>query len=202
LGSSLVINHMSIFQSTIRSIFEQTDSPESALREIKNDLKEHLEDDGDLDQFIWDVPDSELEAAYPNIWSDWFGDPKEFRGVVYHQTEGSNLESIKADGLKPMNRTRGFTNKYTGAAVFTSIEPDHMESYGDKTIEIDLELARKLNPDIETQLEEPILEMERRKLLATELGSDPDLFNNSESDGVVDTTLIVYGHIPVKALTL
>ena len=171
------------------------------MDEVRSELREYLDDDyGDIEQFIWDISESTLEELYPKIYSQHFNIPEEFVGLVYHQTPSSNLDSIKLNGLNPTNKTRGITNKGTGAAVFTSIEIDDSETYGDLTIEIDLELARNINPEIETQLEEPILDIERRKALALDLGEDPDNYNISYSDGIYDTTLVIYGNIPKDAL--
>lgn len=186
-------------------ICESEDNRSRAWKELMAQIEEERDEDGDIDlaQFVWDIHEHDLFSLVPNLYSDYFGDPETYSGVVYHSTTEDNVESINENGLRPENRTRGITNRGIGSAIFTSHEPDPMQSYGEILVTIDLDKARKLNPDIQTGLESPIEEYLRRSVIASELGiEDTYQFEPSSSDGVREDTLVIYGHVPREAITI
>ena len=121
--------------------------------ELMLEIEELKQEDEDFDlvDYIWNINDLELYDLIPEIYSDYFGNPEKYDGIVYHSTNEDNLESIKQYGLRPESRSRGITNKGVGAAIFSSYEPDELGTYGDILIEIDLKKARELNPKLQTE---------------------------------------------------
>lgn len=179
----------------------------AARDEIKKefaDAKAEAEEDGsnfDEDRFIRDVSAGNLEELFPKIYSEHFGDPESYNGTVFHKTKKDEAESIAKDGVMPQKKTRGLDNRGTGPAIFTSVEDDPMNSYGDYTVEINLREARKLNKDITTGLEEPVEVAIRRSALANLLGVEEDgQFGTDSSSGEADTTLVIYGHVDKQAI--
>ncbi len=118
---------------------------------------------------------------------------------LYHGTP--SLRSVLKTGLKVASETRGLTNRGVGAAVFTSIEPDGLESYAQGSdggiVVIDTaRMARDgLTPDMSQEPE--ALEHELRGALAHALEIDyrPESIDPSGAD---PNTVIVYGSIPAK----
>jgi hypothetical protein len=180
----------------------------TTVQDIIDNLKEEQDDewfdeDNGIEEFIQNVSESELEEAFPNIYSDYFGDPSKYKGTVYHHTTEDNKQSILTQGIQPSDITRGISNRSTGSATFTSAEIDESESYGNVIFEIDLEKAIEINPDITTGLEPPIEDSIRRKNLANILEvEDQGQFEPDSSDGLREDTLVVYGHIPREAIEL
>lgn len=122
--------------------------------------------------------------------------PSTFRGVVYHSTTPENWEEIKQEGkLTSQNRTRGISNRGTQAAIFTSVNPEETLSYGDVALKIDLS---QLGDTIQTDLEEPVKEMYQRQAVASVLEVEPDYFMMDSSDGISESTVVVYGDIPLE----
>jgi hypothetical protein len=129
-----------------------------------------------------------------------------FSGIAYHATPGENVKSILREGLSPMNKTRGLSNRWIGSAIFASFNPEAIDSYGDYIFEIDLSAMRK---DYEQKNEElPVIEMEpalyREKMInsiAWALGVE---YSDSEAanDGVDHDTIIINGHIPSEYISL
>jgi hypothetical protein len=173
--------------------------------ELMLEIEELKQEDEDFDlvDYIWNINDLELYDLIPEIYSDYFGNPEKYDGIVYHSTNEDNLESIKQYGLRPESRSRGITNKGVGAAIFSSYEPDELGTYGDILIEIDLKKARELNPKLQTGLEPPVEEFLRRSAIANKLGiENSDIFMPSQSDGVYENTLIIYGNVPKDAIEI
>lgn len=174
------------------------ESKKDALEAIRDEFFEATNDEDwpkDPDEFIDDYNVWELEELFP-IYSDHFeSDPTKYKGTVYHHTDQENIDSIIKNGLNPMNKTRGMTNRGTGNAIFTSKYHHEMSSYGDAMVAINLGAAKNANPDITTQLEEPVKEELLRIELARFLGVERE-FMLSTSDGIMEDTLVVFGSIP------
>jgi hypothetical protein len=185
-------------------LYESVYENNTAWDDLMNDIREQEEEgDFDLVDYIWNIREYDLYDLVPQIYSDYFGNPAEYDGVVYHSTPEENLESIENHGLRPESRTRGISNRNVGSAIFTSYEPDEMGSYGDGLVAIDLEIARRMNPKLETGLEPPIEEYIRRSAIANRLGiEDTGMFLPSQSDGIREDTLIIYGDVPKEAIEI
>lgn len=157
------------------------------------------------DDFIWGLSDMELwslvgkRTEKPDFWSK---DNWNFPGICYHSTEPENLESIQKYGLTQQNKTRGLTNRGTGAAVFCCTDPHHTEFYGKLRFQIDLSAMRAdgYMPKVET--EEPVQEAEMQSAVAHALGIDNFYPESLDGDGISEETLVIFGDIPPKYLSV
>ncbi len=123
---------------------------------------------------------------------------------LYHATTPENARAILDSGLEARAETRGISNRSTGSAVFTVVDPEGLAdgSYGDVILQIDTEAMKRdgLTPRVAS--EEPISESEGRNSLAHALGlrdyySEPD-----SSDGFILDTQVVFGDIPAKYVSV
>jgi hypothetical protein len=173
---------------------EDFDLDEDAHREFI----EGFLDEVDLDDI---VPEASLHTSF-------FGFTAETKEHVFHRTTEDALESILEDGsIGAMNASRGLSNRGTGAAIFASAEDDAMGTYGDISIEINLDTLRDDNPDLDVQLEEPLVEVFQKQaaahVLERESGIDLTGITESElselsSEGITEDTLVIYGAIPIE----
>ena len=126
-----------------------------------------------------------------------------FPSPLYHATTGENLPLVLKTGLKPKNITRGLTNRGVGAAVFTSTNPEAIDSYtgNDGGIVVIDTSAMKKDGYMPVVGQEPeITEKELESSLAHAVGIT---YNEEYSDSGMDTeTFIVYGGIPAKYIKL
>lgn len=120
---------------------------------------------------------------------------------LYHAADEDNVEEIMQRGLVPMSVTRGITNRQTSAAVFTSVNPEAIDSYGNTVFEIDTEAMKRDGYTPEVGLEPGIEEYEYSMSLARFVEND-DYIIDEPSDGVDLDTVIVFGKIPAKYLSL
>lgn len=121
-------------------------------------------------------------------------------GVVYHATPRENLESIKKYGLKPMCKTRGLANRNIGCAVFCSTNIESISSYGDLIFEIDISKMYKDGITYEISMETGLEENEMKAALAHKIGLDIEF--EKEDSSLDEETIIIYGNIPPKYLTV
>lgn len=122
--------------------------------------------------------------------------------VVYHATTEENKDIILQEGLTRMNKTRGISNKGTGSAIFTSYNPDDIESYGNVIFEINLSKMKEDGYTPEVSKEIPIEESERLSHLANKIGLQDFVVPDYSSEGIYESTLIIYGNIPAKYLSI
>jgi hypothetical protein len=80
----------------------------------------------DIGDWIYNVSEYELP--------EWGLEPVDFNTTfwarpyeLYHATPDENVESIQAEGIGAMNKTRGITNRSVGQAVFTSADPEFVK---------------------------------------------------------------------------
>jgi len=116
--------------------------------------------------------------------------------TVYHGTEEQYLDSIFRDGLTPMNKTRGISNRSTGAAVFTSDYPA-VSGY-EVILEIDVGQMKADGNFIFVGKEEPLEDEDAKEALAHKLGIEDYYSDTYSSDGLDHGTVIFYGTIPPK----
>ena len=152
--------------------------------------------------WIYSLDDYALEN-YIDSPQNNFWDEVSINSVAYHGTDSENVDNIMKVGLHRMDKTRGLSNRNTGSAVFASWDIDHTESYGDSVIEINLGQMKAdgYMPDVAE--EEPVTECKLREALAWKLGLK-DFYCNEEysSDGISEDTIVIYGNIPAKYLSL
>lgn len=148
------------------------------------------------EEWIWTVRNIEdyinIEDFNTYFWEHPF--------TVYHATTPENIEEIKTNGLKLQNKTRGINNRSTGSAIFTSSEPDDIQSYGDIVIEINTSQMKKDKYTPEVSKEEPVSEAEQIESLANKIGLED--FQAEVEHGISPTTVIFYQNIPPKYLRI
>jgi hypothetical protein len=148
--------------------------------------------------WIWTISDLHLDnyVDYPDFNKEFWNHPY----TVYHATHSENLPDIKKYGLKMKKDSRGIENRYTGAAVFTSDNPDDIESYGNLIVKINTIEMKKDNYMPEVSQEKPIINANKREALAHKIGLK-EFFVEIEH-GISPTTIIFFGNIPPKYLEI
>jgi len=119
---------------------------------------------------------------------------------VYHATPQENVKSIMRNGLGLQSRTRGIENRYTGPAIFTSDNPEDIDSYGDTVIEINVGAMQADGYMPYVAQEEPIEDKNLRERMAHKIGLE-DYYGYVES-GISETTYVFYDSIPAKYLKI
>lgn len=122
--------------------------------------------------------------------------------AVYHATTEEYKDIILKEGLIRMNKTRGISNKGTGSAIFTSYNTDDIESYGNVILKINLSKMKEDGYTPEVSKEIPIEESEKLSQLAHKIGLKDFVGPDYNSEGIYESTLIIYGDIPVKYLSI
>lgn len=188
------------------SIVEFQTGKKLVLVGIKDEDPEYVSELGDslwfseIRQWLWDVDDDDLRifSGKENFW-DEIGDGT----FVYHATDEKYVQSIMKKGLLTMDKTRGMTNRSTGPAVFTSFSHESIDAYGGVVIKIDLGAMKRDGYMPETSSEEPLQAAELREALAYKLGiQDFNARDGVDSDGLSEDTVIIYGNIPPKYLSV
>ncbi len=121
--------------------------------------------------------------------------------VVYHATDPENVPSIKQRGLLISNKTRGFTNRSTGNAIFASFNENAIESYGTAVITINVGLMKESNYMPKVSTEAPISDCQDRQSLAWKIGLRDYYCEPDSSDGLSEETVIFYDNIPPQFLS-
>jgi len=148
----------------------------------------------------WEFIDgADLEGMYPEEVERFNREFWESPSTLYHNTTEENADGIEEDGLEARDMSRGLTNRDTGAAVFTTSNPDEAVygSYGPVTFEIDTDAMRRDGYKPFVAQEGPVLEYELQGALAHALGStwQPEI-----EQGLSFDTVVVFGDIPAKYL--
>ncbi len=102
---------------------------------------------------LWDLQDYYPEPEEESFWNNVYPGT-----VLYHATPDDNVESINANGLKVMDKSRGIANRGTGAAVFASENIEEIDSYGANVYEINMGLMKQDGYCPTVEREEPIAE--------------------------------------------
>jgi hypothetical protein len=150
----------------------------------------------DPNEWLWDIING------GNVWQyiDERDFSKEFwEGVgegttYYHGTEQENLDNILSKGLSPEDKTRGMTNKFTGAAVFLSDSYETATYSYDVVLEIDIGAMKKDGYMPLANLEEDIEESELINALAHKIGLDDFVYEVEQ--GMDPGTVVLKGNIP------
>ncbi len=146
----------------------------------------------DVDSYVSDIDFNK------KFWNDVFPS-----STVYHATHSEYAKEIQEKGLRPSNESRGISNRGTGAAVFTSENPDNIDFYGDTIFVINLGDMKRDGYMPNVSREEPIEEAEKRNLIANRIGLDMfDATHDLQSEGIYGDTVVIYGTIPPKYLSL
>lgn len=138
---------------------------------------------------------------YPNAEDEWNKEFWDAPETLYHETTEDHLSGIEASGLESRAETRGISNAYEGAAVYTSSDPDDMGgAYGGIIIAIDTAAmaADGLTPYVSR--EPDIVQAELAGALASHLGIDD--FDAEWEGGMSPYTVVVNGDIPSKYVSV
>ena len=118
---------------------------------------------------------------------------------LYHVTTEERRESILVAGLEARNETRGMSNHYTGAAVFTSRERDDTGVYGDVVIEIDFSAMKRDGFMPQAAMEYPVVTENQQASLAWLLSIE-DWEREASYDGLYEDTVALFADIPARYL--
>jgi hypothetical protein len=120
---------------------------------------------------------------------------------LYHGTAAESVEAIMQNGLSPMNKTRGMSNRSTGSAIFTSTEWDEANYFYDTVLKIDTAAMKAELPLASLPIvgrESDIVEGEGKESLAHALGAED--YNYDYEQGISHSTVILYGSVAPKYL--
>ena len=150
-------------------------------------------------EWLSDLTEYEMEEMLDFKEYD-FWDDEVYDGLFcYHATNNENLSDIMKNGLEPRNLTRGITNKNTPSGVFTSLNEDDIDSYGDVIISINVGDMKKDGYTPNVDREEGVSEKDMKQAISHKLGIEYYDDDNSW-DGISSETVIFFNHIPSKYL--
>ena len=188
--------------------YEEIKFPQTAIIKVKINDDEYIIDDfeypslEEANSWIWVIANrGQVDDYIPSQdFSNTFWDDVTNGSAVYHATTEENWELIETRGLLASDKTRGVANRHTGSSVFTSENPDDIDSYGDVVLSIDLGSMKKDGYMPPVSREEPIEEAEQLKHLAHKIGLldfEPDI-----EQGISPSTIVIFGNIPPKYLSV
>lgn len=114
---------------------------------------------------------------------------------LYHATPNKNLKSIIKHGLKAVSESRGLSNRSIGNAVFSSLNPDVIDAYGDTIFEINSQLM-KSNGFMPYVSQEP--EIEENQYISSIMHMIDEEYNFDIESGMDYETVIIHDNIPSK----
>jgi hypothetical protein len=172
------------------------------------DLLKENEDEIDTQRLFWN-------ANYLNDVAESMGYNEDFNKLfweyprpLFHCTTPEKYKLIISSGqLRPMNVTRGINNRSVGHSIFTTMEDEEINSlreyYGNIVIQINTHQMKKdgITPFVS---KEPEVETaEKLAFVFTKLGQPKEVSQFVDySGGISEYTVIIYGNIPVKYLSL
>lgn len=155
---------------------------------------------------------SEIQFEEASEWLDHLqmsGDPTDYYEinelktfwspgvVVYHATDPENYDSIMRNGLNTDCKTRGLANRHVGCALFTSFEPESLDSYGNLVFEIDIGAMARDGIAYQVEREPGFDELDALKVLYALLGQDSDYLEH-EDKSLDPSSVIIYGSVDPK----
>lgn len=143
---------------------------------------------------------SEYPGDYFKDYSESYWDQVHNGDLVYHATTEENIETILKEGLLAGDKTRGISNRSTGAAVFASENIDEISSYGDIVLSINIGQMKSDGYMPHAQREEPVIEADIKNALASSIGLDDYQEEYDSSGGISQSTVVFFGNIPIKYL--
>lgn len=153
-------------------------------------------------EWIMNLSDMDLYGYIPEVdFNQEFWDGVSTGYSVFHGTSAERIKDIMKHGLEPRNESRGITNKWDGAGVYTSASPDMAKYHYEVVIEINVSAMKADGYMPRVRGESPIEDTELRNSLAHLLGADCQ-FATDSSDGLAEDTLVFQNKIPPKYLTV
>jgi hypothetical protein len=123
-------------------------------------------------------------------------------GPLYHGTD--DPDAVMEEGIGPRSETRGLNNRGVGAAVFTSGEPEAIESYsgcrGCGLVEIDTGAMKRDGYTPRVSQEPEVLEQDLLDSIAHRLGLEYEIEYGDA--GIDPATVIIHGPVPARYLRL
>lgn len=117
----------------------------------------------------------------------------EYPSPLYHATPYKSVASIMKNGLKPMAKTRGLSNRGVGAAIFTADDLDYIsDSYGDAIFKIDVPAMKQDGVEFSVEKEPAVFEGEAMGALAHRLGIDDYYWESGDSGADDPSTVILH----------
>jgi hypothetical protein len=148
------------------------------------------------------LDDASMYVTYDNQL-ETFWDPEGRPPPLFHATDEDNVEEILAEGLEARDETRGTANRGTGAAVFTSFNPDAIAIYGDTILKIDTVAMRRDGFHPELDVEAGIRDYEEMTAIRYAIGLDEDDYVIDMPDSSEDyDTVVVFSSIPAKYISV
>lgn len=139
----------------------------------------------------------EFDEGLSDFWTDP-GDPP----TLYHATDEENVDDILQEGLGPASKTRGLVNRWVEAAVYTSLDPERIDVYGNQIFAIDTAGMKRDGLHHQLSMEPGIVDYEQMQAIARAVGAGEDYDIDMPDSSEDYETVVVFGHIPAKYLTL
>ena len=155
-------------------------------------------------EWLSDIYDHELDSYVPSEdFNKRFWDDVTNGSTLYHATHAENLDSVMKNGLQMKDESRGISNRSNGSAVFTSDNPNDIESYGDTVFEINLGQMKDDGYMPSVQMEGPLESSLQKQRIAYKIGlNEYNATDEYASEGLYESTVVIFGGIPAKYLSV
>jgi len=168
---------------------------------------EHVypESDGEYDreephEWLLNIDQGERSNEYMGEYADekFNKDFWENPAPLYHGTE--DLQGVLQGGIESRDQTRGISNRWVGAAVYTSLEPHGTDSYaGDGTVIVDTQAMKRDGYMPQVEMESPIQNAGQLSSIAWQIGiQDYYPAEEYQSEGIAEDTVVIKGDVPAK----
>jgi hypothetical protein len=162
---------------------------------ISDDFNDNSLEYKDFDSWIYSIQDWDLDKYMPIPEESFWDSP----AILYHGTTSDNWEEIQESGeIEARSDSRGVSNRGMADAVFTSLNQEGTESYGDVVLEINTLKMKNDSYMPEVSGEEPLIVNEQRASIANVLGYHEFVQDDYSSDGLSSETIAIFGSIPLK----
>jgi hypothetical protein len=157
----------------------------------------------EANQWVYDIVDLQLDSYIPAPdFNQEFWDGVSENQMLYHATDSENVKSILKHGLRISSKTRGLSNRYMGDAIFTSLNPEAISSYGDSIIQINVGQMKQEGFMPQVSGEDPLSEDQQRETIAYKLGLEDFHIEDRGWEGLDPETVAFKDNIPPRFLTL
>ena len=149
-------------------------------------------------EWIWEIDPLDFSGMFRDFVDDfWQSCPP-----LYHATTEENKTLIFQQGILPQHITRGIGNRRVNSAVFTTTEQDDLllGYYGPAIFKIDTAMMKADGYTPGVSMEPTEQEADEREAIAWKIGLED--FQCDRESGISPNTVIVFGKIPPKYLSL
>ena len=150
----------------------------------------------DAEEWMWNIINGGNAWMYVDErdYSNEFWNEIGEGSTYYHGTYKDKLDSILREGLSPMNKTRGMSNRFVGAKVFLSDQYETAWNHYEVVLEIDLGSMKRDGYMPKAELEEDVEEGEVVNALAHKIGLNN--FHYDIEQGMDPGIVVLDGGIP------